>query len=47
MKVLIELRQKAREQKDWENSDLIRDKLQAIGIQIKDGKDGASWSKNN
>lgn len=46
MKVIIELRQEARDQKDWATSDLIRDKLQAIGIQIKDSKEGASWVKN-
>ncbi len=46
MKVIIELRQEARSQKDWATSDLIRDKLQKIGIQIKDGKEGASWVKN-
>ncbi len=46
MKVIIELRQSARSQKDWATSDLIRDKLQKIGIQIKDGKEEASWIKN-
>ncbi|MDC0230676.1 cysteine--tRNA ligase [Aureispira] len=46
MKVIIELRQEARSKKDWSTSDLIRDKLQQIGIQIKDGKDGTSWIKN-
>lgn len=46
MQVIIELRQAARAQKDWATSDLIRDKLQAAGIQIKDGKDAATWSKS-
>jgi len=45
MKVIIELRQEARTNKDWGTSDLIRDKLQKIGIQIKDDKEGASWKK--
>lgn len=46
MQLVIELRQSARTQKDWTTSDLIRDKLQSIGIQIKDGKEGAVWNKN-
>ena len=45
MKVIIELRAEARQNKDFATSDLIRNKLQAIGIQIKDGKDGANWEK--
>lgn len=45
MQVIIELRQEARAQKDWATSDLIRDKLQQAGIQIKDGKEGATWIK--
>lgn len=46
MSVILELRKKARENKDWETSDLIRDKLTAKGISIKDGKDGTTWSVN-
>jgi len=45
MQVLIDMRQEARDQKDWTTSDFIRDKLQEIGIQIKDGKEGATWAK--
>lgn len=44
MEILLDLRQTARANKDWATSDLIRDKLMAMGIQIKDGKEGASWS---
>lgn len=46
MNVIIELRQEARTNKDWATSDVIRDKLQKIGIQIKDSKEGASWIKH-
>lgn len=46
MQVIIELRQEARAQKDWATSDLIRDKLQKVGIQIKDSKEGATWIKS-
>lgn len=45
MQVVLELRQEARTNKDWATSDLIRDRLQEAGIQIKDSKEGASWSK--
>lgn len=41
--LLLELRQKARENKDWSTSDLIRDQLKELGVQVKDAKDGASW----
>lgn len=43
MKIILELRQKARQNKDFEASDLIRDRLKAAGIQINDTKDGADW----
>ncbi len=43
--VIIELRKKAREDKNWALSDIIRDRLQTIGVQLKDGKDGTTWSK--
>lgn len=44
MELVLAMRKKAREEKDWTTSDQIRDKLQAAGIVVKDGKDGASWS---
>lgn len=43
MQLIIDLRQEARANKDWATSDKIRDDLSAVGIQIKDGKDGSSW----
>jgi cysteinyl-tRNA synthetase len=45
MQMILEIRQKARETKDWATSDLIRDKLKEVGIQVKDSKEGASWEK--
>jgi cysteinyl-tRNA synthetase len=45
MQLLIELRQHARANKDWPTSDKIRDGLNTLGIQLKDGKDGSAWSK--
>lgn len=38
--VLIELRKKARTDKNFALSDKIRDELKTLGVQLKDGKDG-------
>lgn len=42
--LLIKLRQEARANKNFALSDQIRDELQTLGIQLKDGKDGTSFS---
>jgi cysteinyl-tRNA synthetase len=44
MKVVIELRSEAKLKKDFATSDFIRDKLNAVGIDIKDSKEGTSFS---
>lgn len=44
MELIIRLRQQARANKDWATSDTIRDSLNALNIQIKDGKEGTEWS---
>lgn len=45
MNVLISLRKEAKAKRDWATSDKIRNQLAAIGIQVKDEKDGGmSWS---
>ena len=44
MDLVINLREQAREQKDWTTSDKIRDGLSAAGIIVKDSKDGTKWS---
>jgi len=46
VELLIKLRKEARENKDWALSDQIRDELIALGIQLKDGKEGTSFSIN-
>jgi cysteinyl-tRNA synthetase len=46
MDLLIELRNQARANKDFSTSDQIRDELAKLGIQLKDGKDGTSFSVN-
>ncbi len=43
MGLVLELRQKARANRDFATSDVIRDQLKAAGITVKDGKDGATW----
>jgi cysteinyl-tRNA synthetase len=42
--MLIEMRNQARANKDFALSDQIRDQLMAIGIQLKDGKEGTSFT---
>jgi len=42
--LLIEMRKTARANKDFAQSDLIRDQLAAIGIELKDGKEGTTFT---
>jgi cysteinyl-tRNA synthetase len=42
--MVLEQRKAAKAAKDWATSDKIRDDLKAIGIQIKDTKDGTEWT---
>ncbi|MGL5729507.1 MAG: DALR domain-containing protein, partial [Bacteroidales bacterium] len=44
--MLLELRQQAKANKDWATSDKIRNELQALGFEIKDGKEGTTWRLN-
>jgi cysteinyl-tRNA synthetase len=44
MELIIEMRKEVRNRKDWATSDLIRDKLLALQIQLKDGKEGTTWN---
>src|SRR5690606_12612368 len=44
MDILIDLRKRAREQRDFATADMIRDRLLAAGIALHDGKEGTSWS---
>lgn len=46
MNLIIELRQHARENKDWPTADKIRDTLAVQNIVIKDGKEGTTWGFN-
>lgn len=44
VELLLDIRAKAREQKDWATCDRIRDELLSYGFEIKDGKNGVEWS---
>ena len=44
--MLLEQRVKAKQNKDWETSDYIRNKLTELGFEIKDTKDGCEWKLN-
>lgn len=45
MDLIIKLRSEAKANQDYAMSDKIRIGLQEIGYQLKDGKDGTSWTK--
>ena len=44
--MVLELRAKAKADKDWATSDHIRDELAAAGFEVKDTKDGVTWKLN-
>jgi cysteinyl-tRNA synthetase len=41
---IVALRDDARRAKDWSASDKLRDALQRCGIEVKDSKEGTTWS---
>jgi cysteinyl-tRNA synthetase len=45
VEALIAQRTAARAAKDWPASDRIRDELAALGVTVKDGPQGATWSR--
>jgi cysteinyl-tRNA synthetase len=44
IQLVLDIRAKAKTGKDFQLSDEIRDKLTEAGIQIKDTKDGSTWT---
>jgi len=44
MQMILDQRKEAKARKDFAASDLIRDKLKDLGFEIKDGKDGTTYS---
>lgn len=43
LELLLEIRQNARNQKDWDTSDKIRDQLKQLNIEIQDTHEGSTW----
>ncbi len=43
VQLLLNLRQEAKERKDWAAADHIRDELKKLGIVLHDGKNGVEW----
>lgn len=44
MDMVLEGRAEAKAAKDWARSDAIRDRLNALGIVVKDTKEGVEWT---
>ncbi|MAX68434.1 MAG: cysteine--tRNA ligase [Flavobacteriales bacterium] len=47
MEIILKLRGNAKNNKDFDMADLIREELDKIDIQVKDGRDGSSWELKN
>jgi cysteinyl-tRNA synthetase len=45
MDFILNIRTEAKANKDYATSDKIRIGLNEIGFEVKDGKDGSTWSK--
>ena len=43
--LLMEVRDEAREEEDWETSDYIRERLQSLGFEVEDTDEGSKWLK--
>jgi cysteinyl-tRNA synthetase len=44
MNLVLDIRQDAKIKKDYSTSDKIRDSLSSIGVSLKDGKEGTTWT---
>lgn len=45
MGLILDVRARARDNKDWGTSDAIRDQLADLKIVVKDGKEGVTWER--
>ena len=45
IEALIAKRREAKKAKDWAAADAIRDQLKAMGVEIKDSKEGTTWTR--
>ena len=44
IEMLLDVRKEAKASKDYATSDKIRDKLNSLGVAIKDTKEGTEWN---
>jgi len=44
-KAILERREAARTAKDFKESDALRDELAALGIEVRDGPEGQTWTR--
>ena len=44
VEALLELRARARAARDFSTADVVRDRLAAAGVEVRDGADGSTWS---
>ncbi len=43
MNLILEVREDARERKDWDTADKIRDQLEQLNIELQDSRGGTTW----
>ena len=43
MNALLDMRNKARTEKNWAVADALRDGLSSVGVTFSDNKEGSSW----
>jgi cysteinyl-tRNA synthetase len=43
MEIVLEVRQRYRETKDWDQADLLRERLSKLGITVEDRSEGPAW----
>jgi len=43
MEIVLEVRQRYRETKDWDRADVLRERLGKLGITVEDRAEGPAW----
>ena len=43
MNLILEVREEARQRKDWETADKIRDQLEQLNVELQDSRGGTTW----
>ena len=43
MSLILEMREDARQRKDWETADKIRDQLEQLNVELQDSRGGTTW----